>query len=1311
MQITPHRPAILHPSIFPADGAMQAHIDVKGGGYLESTHAGNLDGTIFTVENNQLTIPQAMGGGGVTWLRGVWLTSVTPRYNGFDADWVVGSPMPVSQNLLASVQTDVNDWTYGTGALVNITATSGAVTAVAVNTAGQGYAVGNMIPVNGGSNNCVLQVTSVSGSGGIAGLNILQAGSGYSTTAGATTMPAINLPTSTVVTLCASVANGTQVQAYYSYRSGRTVKGDPLGGWPNLHTCYSMQDYGSANDGDNYMAGALWYASKVFNNPVYAKVANRILQAQVNKGLNIGSILTFDVPWTSEQGIGGIYQYNGGGCTWAWEVAQTPSGNYGLNVQANMPAATASPYPSGGWGTWPSWPVTPASPFLNYQFDFWGDGSGNQLQLSTNIYNPSTSAGNFVYGYWCLPSQSGQLVHYTVNPQDFWNIGNIVYNADRTSTYKGVSSSDSLATLTNLAIQDTAPNGYAETMTSLMTVPATSTWANCYFGSTSSAFSSAGSTSLNIDLTSNVAQSITVTITDANANQWSDTVAIAAAAAMVNLPYSNFTETVVGGGAGYTSISYTTHDANSGGGASSITSSSFMVPAGALVVALWTASNSGLSPVITNTATALTWAVLASHVQASTDDVYAWQAVNTNAQSISVTVTPNASKTQFLRIIVITGQAATGYAISVTSGVSSAAAIADAVTPSKTGNALFGFLSDYNATSSFAAGNGSTVIDATYNSSGTMTVATVAPAVNPVTSVAAVPLDVAQSTGAITSYIFFQVVCVGTVAGIVHPIGQVSIKVGAIPCTLHVNNIVCTGSQSVVTLANTPGGYALLSGFQFSLVSYGNYNVYWKNCLINQTPTNPYPGVSRYSYGWNKVGNFYGTGSWQGPIAAGYQWSLGYALSNIAYPSGSTAYLPSGSQITLDGTPVINRIRQFMLDSQTAYAAQFPAQTPGPHMPMYGAWGWESVGAGGVVAGGSVPNSTYQNGILNQFYYDFGGNWYGYTYRALVSVAEDYFSTRNGTSQSILNTWMAWLAAKATWNSGSNQVTLPNTFNQDGTISSGRSVYAHACMVESCIYKYWVDGDATAAVWIPRILADLHYNFKITATGQILGAYVTNNGSGYTHASAAIVDSAGAGLTAAPYVAGGQVTHVLISGTQTANYAAPTIVITGDGAGASATCTASAMLYGAYNAEHTGWEVAEIGKVLGMLVNGRAAIGTVSHVYTPPAWVQQDFIDLIGFYTRNTGSQRPSIRQEDYLPIHEYTWSDFHWYCGIENPVNYSTGASDSRDTHTDGDLWTESFGPALFLAVDFAVFTGDNSWLLKMLDVVVCMTDNTLGI
>lgn len=1090
----------LYPAIYRSKGLLQAHFDCIGGAPEEYNSAGTNNNTVAIAMDNQLLVPKALGGGGISWMRGVWMPDVVFRYNGFMSDISPLMSLPHAINYLAASQPDLNNWRFSSRGQVTITSVNelGAITGVSVTAPGLWYEVGTIIPVNGGNQRALLNVISVGSNGELLGVSIRNAGAGYATGV-ANCRPVVNLPTHTVVTLAHAVPDGTQLQLYYTYQDGTKIeRGAGLSGYPNRRSSARENDWGTANDGDLYIANALYYAHAATGLPQYKKLADHLLTAQVQRSFGLGQIVPFDMPLMSQTGAAGLYEFYGNGSPWFWDVEEIPNtvGLRGLHIRTNV-FAEGPPYSYAGWGMWPAWPVTPISPFQGYSFDFVGNGKGGGIQLSTNVFQPATPDGEYVYGFCCLAADAGQLRHFDVSLDGFWNMANVVYNQDRSATYKGAASSDDSATLQVLEVDDISPSGQHQFKVARCGGSLTATWANYFFGSNNEGFDSAGTSYLRVDIVTDICTAIDFTITDANDVSHSYTY-------FPGLPVEPINK-------------------------------SFLLP-----------------------------------------------------------------------------------------------------------YALF-------------------------------------------------------DNGAIA-----------------HPIKQVSLQPAHPETVLLVNNIIC---GDLITLANPPSPIELLGGFQFGF-GLGEFDVYFKNCKIHQVATDPYPGISRYTYGVNKSGKWYGAGSWQGQIAVGYMWMLAYALSDIRYPANSIARYADGTSFDYSGLPVIYCMRKFMEDSQQKFHADFPSKPLGPMYANYGAWAWEFVKGYGNIGGTLAPNNDHPLGVLNQFYFakdgsigsggevdpPADGSWPGYETRAILSCAEDYFVTGDETSLRCLDNWFGLFAATATWDAGNKIARFPVNIWGDGSANLSNSLYTLTCVGEAMLYKYWRDGDTLAATWLPRILEDLHTNFKITESGKLYDVFPAQEGQDYTQATC-VVTGDGVGAVVSPVMAGGRITHYEVVD-RGSGYTNISVQVLGNGTGAQATPSLSQKYHGAYNREHTGWEIAEVGKFFGMLKYPPAELGPINHSYTNPGALDQDFDDLWAFYQRNTGWQRPSILQGDMYPLHEFTWSSFHWNCSVEDPVSYNGTQGGSRDTHSDGDCWTESIGPSMYYAVGIQQHTGDNTWLRQMYNLCVNMID-----
>lgn len=520
-------------------------------------------------------------------------------------------------------------------------------------------------------------------------------------------------------------------------------------------------------------------------------------------------------------------------------------------------------------------------------------------------------------------------------------------------------------------------------------------------------------------------------------------------------------------------------------------------------------------------------------------------------------------------------------------------------------------------------------------------------------------------------------------AGIVHPIKEIKIDdIGAASGTLQFDDV---SYDSLISMASS--NPTQMKGLQFALKSYGSYTIYFDNIEIVQTAIDPYPAIPRWTYKWLYKDGYYGKGAWRGPSSSAYLWFAGIYLSGETY----------------NDIPLYQTILQFHKDSQDAYKIQFPSTTKGLVVQKYGRWGWDSLKSG-YVAGSQVAS------VLNKFYWsDTEDDWHGYQWRSALTIARHYYLTRDIIiTKPILDNWMNWInTGGVQYNVTTGRCDFPTNINYNGTLTYEYSTsYGHICMAAVCIYKYWVDGDSIAYTWYRRFLDDLHNRIKITAAGYVEGINVSEEGSGYTSTPTIIfTGGGGSGAAATANLSGGKIITITVTANGTGYTSTPTISFSGGGgSGAVANAYLINDLYGAYDDNPTGWEHGEMGNTLAMLINGARPGGTISYPLSATANDIQDFIDLHDFYIRTARDFRPSMMTTSWIPFHEYTTSSWHIGKGIENPIY--------RDTHIDGDLWTESLGPTLSFATEWARYSGDWSWVNTLYSLIEELTGNqtTLG-
>ena len=254
--------------------------------------------------------------------------------------------------------------------------------------------------------------------------------------------------------------------------------------------------------------------------------------------------------------------------------------------------------------------------------------------------------------------------------------------------------------------------------------------------------------------------------------------------------------------------------------------------------------------------------------------------------------------------------------------------------------------------------------------------------------------------------------------------------------------------------------------------------------------------------------------------------------------------------------------------------------------------------------------------------------------------------------------------------------------------------YSFILIAQAMIFKYWVDGDASALKWLRRMTdyldaqritaggtfsieilkSDLSgYRYVDSSSGKLIIAMRGEEGSGYTTASVTITGD-GTGAEVVPRIFGGKIRYYEIKEIGS-GYTTISGTVTGDGTGATVALALYDQVVGATDPYHTGWEVFELFNTYALLVLGSMPGGTVNHAITSTT-ADQDMVDgLEAFFDRNTRDTFPMAILANGLPLHEYGGLDpYHNGSSIDNPM--------SRDTHARGHLWTESTGPALRAAV-----------------------------
>jgi len=304
-----------------------------------------------------------------------------------------------------------------------------------------------------------------------------------------------------------------------------------------------------------------------------------------------------------------------------------------------------------------------------------------------------------------------------------------------------------------------------------------------------------------------------------------------------------------------------------------------------------------------------------------------------------------------------------------------------------------------------------------------------------------------------------------------------------------------------------------------------------------------------------------------------------------------------------------------------------------------------------------------------------------------MSVANHYYINRSAQAKTILDRWMTWLDANITTDGGTGWKP-PSGYGNDGVPAyTYKPIYNHACIAAACIYKYWVDGDVIALKWYRRLLDDLYANHLQTETGTCIGVSRTTEGTGYTTATVNFSGD-GTGAAATAFIAGGKVRYYTVTNAGS-GYTTISATISGDGTGATCNPYLSDLIVGAFDKNHTGWEVFEIYNTIGMIVYGSRPVGTVTFPTTLLASDTSAHAGMWAFFQRAKGSTRPAVLTANWTPFHEFDIDPYHNGSGIENPM--------VRDTNVRGSTWTETIGPAFYAAVETARIYESWTWLDAM--------------
>jgi len=119
---------------------------------------------------------------------------------------------------------------------------TGSVSTVAVNAAGSGYAVGDVIQISGGGANCRLYVTGCTTAGGVTSVSFKNSGSGYATSTGTATTTISGTGSGCTINVTAIARTGlitTVINHFLKVGDTVTIAGSAVAGWNGTYTVLS----------------------------------------------------------------------------------------------------------------------------------------------------------------------------------------------------------------------------------------------------------------------------------------------------------------------------------------------------------------------------------------------------------------------------------------------------------------------------------------------------------------------------------------------------------------------------------------------------------------------------------------------------------------------------------------------------------------------------------------------------------------------------------------------------------------------------------------------------------------------------------------------------------------------------------------------------------------------------------------------------------------------------------------------------------------------------------------------------------------
>ena len=154
--------------------------------------------------------------------------------------WVTGPSGDAAIAANASI-TKVGDISFGIATAVDNG--TGSVLTVAVNAAGSGYAVNDIIQISGGGANCRLYVTGCTTAGGVTSVSFKNNGSGYATSTGTATTAVSGTGTGCTINVATIGRTGlvsTGINNFLKRGDSITIAGSSVAGWNGTYTILSV---------------------------------------------------------------------------------------------------------------------------------------------------------------------------------------------------------------------------------------------------------------------------------------------------------------------------------------------------------------------------------------------------------------------------------------------------------------------------------------------------------------------------------------------------------------------------------------------------------------------------------------------------------------------------------------------------------------------------------------------------------------------------------------------------------------------------------------------------------------------------------------------------------------------------------------------------------------------------------------------------------------------------------------------------------------------------------------------------------------